>query len=168
MQSPYTYVWIVTGQKYVTNCDFHRFNTSILLSLHTICRFRLRCLSFSHEHEILIFLRISVPDVALRGAELRLYSAIAPTWVYFTSIGIQIEFISSTFLILLWNSHLRYNNRSWHWMHITPLHNVLVTDGFLQNFVRASYHYRPHSLFACCLRITKIVTWGPWKLARYH
>jgi hypothetical protein len=64
--------------------------------------------------------------------------------------------------------HLCYDNISWHCRHITPLHNVLVTDGFLQNFVRASYHYRPHNFFACRLPITKIVTWGPWQPARYQ
>ena len=85
MQSAYTYVAIVTGQKYITNCDFHRSSTSILLSLHTTCRFRLRGLSFSHEHEILILLRISVTDVALKDAELTLLlrrSRMGTVWFY--------------------------------------------------------------------------------------
>ena len=166
MQSPYTNVCIVTGQKYITNCDIYRFNNSILLSLHTICRFRLRGLSFSHEHEIRILFTHLSSRRCSKGWRFKIIQCHRTNpnlfhkyrftnWVYFVYVS---HFIITHTLTLF--------NLSWHCMHITPSQNVLVTDGFLQNFIRASYHYRPHNLFACCLPITKIVTWGQWKLAR--
>jgi hypothetical protein len=76
MQSPYTDACIVTGQKCIINCNFHPLNTSIHSSLHTICRFKLRGLSFSHEHEVMILFRhregwTQFQKLLIRGTELK-------------------------------------------------------------------------------------------------
>jgi len=156
---------VLSLDRNISLTDFHRFNTSIHSSLHTICRFRHRGLSFRHEHEILILFMHLRYIRCSKGCWVKIIQCHRTNLSLFYKYRYK-KLVSFVYiLILLWNAHFCCNNLSWY---CTLLHNVLVNDGFLQNFVTASYCYRPHNLFACCLPTMKIVTWGPWKLAGYQ